>query len=154
MPLPLFTICCHSTAEDRESGRFSIFEVVEKLVIAEVKPGQAGATVVVERQRLAVATTWMIDRKAGERFEDEFELSLEVRLENDKPLLSHTNKFRFAGPDRPAHRVTYNLNGSMPITRSGILVIESRARKVGSSKWKSQTYRIEAEFVRSQDEPG
>lgn len=146
MPTPAFIICSSGVTTDKDTGAFSIFEVVERMIVAEVpKPEKGEGVVLIERQKFVITATWTLDTKSGESFDDEFDLAMTVRMEGGEVIMEDQRKFTFTGPDLPNYRMTYNMLGLMPIKTSGTLVIESRARKVGSPSWKSQHYKVAVE---------
>lgn len=146
MPIPMYIICSQGAATDKDTGVYSIFEVIDKIIITEIPTPKAGEGVVyIERQRFVITATWMIDSKNGESFDEQFELHLLVRMDGGETIMDNTQNFSFVGPDKSIYRMTYNMLGMMPIKNSGTLVIESRARKVGSQSWKSQHYRVMVE---------
>ena len=146
MPIPMYIICSQGATTDKDTGSYSIFEVVDKLILTEIPKPKAGEGVVlIERQRFVITATWMIDIKNGESFDDEYDIHLLVSMEGGEKVMDDQQKFKFVGPDKIIHRMTYNMIGMMPIKNSGTLVIECRARKVGSPSWKSQSYRVVVE---------
>ncbi len=139
----MYIICSQGATTDKETGAYSIFEVIDKLVLTEIPKPKAGeGVIVIERQRFVITTTWMIDAKNGEVFDDEFDLHLLVNMESGENVMEDRQTFKFGGPDKIIHRMTYNMLGMMPVKNSGTLVIESRARKVGAPSWKSQNYKV------------
>ena len=149
MPIPAYIICSSSVTTDKETGAFSIFEVIDKLIITELpKPKKGEGVLVIERQKIVVAVTWTLDIKNGETFDDAFELQLIVKMDGGDTIMEDKRDFKFAGPDMVNHRQIYNMLGLMPIKNSGTLVVESRARKAGSASWKSQSYKVSVEKLR------
>ena len=142
-------MCSQGSSADKESGFYSIFEIIEKLTITELpKPTESGVTVLIERQRFVISSAWMIDAKNGETFDDEFDFEVKVYMEFGDTIMDNSQKFKFTGPEKPAHRLTVNMVGPIPVMKSGSLVVECRVRKSGSSSWKSHSYRVIVEHQR------
>jgi hypothetical protein len=72
-------------------------------------------------------------------------------MENGDTLMEQEDRFKFGGPDTPAHRFTLRLVGPIPIQHSGVLLVESRVRKVGAASWKHHSYRVVVEMQKVEE---
>ncbi len=147
MATPVYIVCSHSASTDKDSGLHSLFELIEKITVSELPPRKDGI-ILIERQKFMISSCWIIDTKNGETFDDEFEYAAKIYVENGDTIMEKSDKFKFSGPDKPGHRLVFNLLGPIPIKlrQDGVLLSEVKVRKVGSQSWKQHNYRIPVEY--------
>ena len=133
LPKPTYILCAESTSHDIDSGEFSIFNVIEKIVITPIKPAD-NKPLIVEFQKMRIVSSWMRDESepAGD-----YECHNQVFLPGlEKPIGGGTVTFRF---DKPFFRVTAKVDGALPFKDAGLMKIEAGIRKVGDTDWIKQS---------------
>ena len=123
--------------EDRETGLISLFFIIEKMQVAQLPPGVQATP-----PPFRVIATWMRNSEEAVDQEYDWEMSLNFPPGGQMSTLPlGAGRFRF-DPNRPLHRFTVTVQGQLPLGPPGLLVAESRLRKVGDTNWQSQTYPI------------
>jgi hypothetical protein len=143
-------MCAHSYAVDNESGLTSFFEVLEKIEASPIPPVPQDKVVLVRWQPLAIVAVWLIEEDKGDAYDDEYESELRLLMPLDKePVPIGAATFQFGKPERkPFRRLTARMEAPLPLEGSGLLRVESRIRKKGAKKWKSQEFPVLVEFHR------
>lgn len=144
MARPVYLICSESGSEDKETGLVSHFTVVEKIQFRPIDatnlgPGQA---IAVPQSAFSVTAVWM--REKDETADDWFDYSLVVLAPDNEPILGAGGQFQFT---RPLHRFTFRSHLTFAFNQSGLVVVESKIRKVGTKDWLTQSYPIVVEQV-------
>ena len=150
MARPVFIVCAQSTAEDKDTGLFSLFELVEKLIISPIPtPKEGDKTVLVRWNPFRLVAVWLLEPDKGETYEDEFEYDLRLYLPlSEQPISLASGIFKFSQPvPRLMHRFTLRFDSPPPLDKSGVMRAESKIRKLGSEVWLSQDYPVVVEVM-------
>lgn len=142
MPTPVYIICCESGVEDRNTGLASLFNVVERIIAQPppIEEGESKTIHLVHCPSLRIVAAWRA--AADHDFDSEFESQIWMLTHpqgNDQCVWS--TSFRFAR-EAPNYRATVVIR-ALHIIASGQLIVESRIRKVGKTKWLTQRYVID-----------
>ena len=79
---------------------------------------------------------------------DEFEVESRFLLPPDgKPLELTKTTFKIGSSDKPLHRFVTRFTVPPAITTAGMVLVESRIKKIGTEDWKSQTSPIIVEIL-------
>ena len=149
MPKPVYILCAESGSVDAKTNRMSHFNIIEKIAVTKARvPRQTkpmpGAPPLNSMQ---VVSVWM--RTAQDTENQEFEYELDISLPHSQK--KHTpgkGRFKFT---KPLQRITVGIVGLLPFSRSGLMKIQCRIRKVGDRKWLRQEYPIIIEVVTPND---
>jgi hypothetical protein len=137
MPRPVFIICAQSGSEDKDTHLLSMFNIMERIIIAPLPEGSDPLTTQ-PTNTLRVAAAWM--RTEGDVPQKEFEHQMVFRPPSGQPpVTTEIVRFRF---DKPYYRATAITSGFLFFAGMGILLVESRIRPVGTEEWLSQDYPI------------
>jgi hypothetical protein len=152
MPLPSYIICSESGALD-QSGRVSHFNVIDKLLLhvqsIENPKKKAKHAPVVFRAPLdiQVVAKWM--REGSDNPGDEYEAEFVVTRPGEmQQTVLHAAHFKF---DKEFQRFIVNIAFSPApgYSKSGLLVFESRVRKVKTKTWHRQQCLVPVEAAAS-----
>jgi hypothetical protein len=135
MPKPAYILSSESGSEDRLTGKFSLFGLVERLQLQRIAP--QNGIVVVPSVSLWLTALWM--REAGDvgrEFEWEFSIHLPAA---EVPLVVGTGVFVFDGEFQ---RIGLRSTGPIGINAPGTLRIICRVRAQGTDEWFSQEFPI------------
>jgi hypothetical protein len=144
MPKPLYILAAHSSAMDKETGSFSVFECVDKIVAQPIEKIE-GPVLIVWRPFQVVAA-WM-----GEFGDENIQFDSEIRVfvpGKDEPIGAFVSTFKFFQPTPDAHIMRFigKFEHPLPVDRAGFIRIESRIRIWGSDKWLTQEHPIRVEI--------
>lgn len=78
-------------------------------------------------------------REEGDSDEDDYEHESRLMVPGKGEFDGHKGKFRFT---KPYHRFALHSALQIPGIESGLLIFESRIRKVGDADWLTQSYSI------------
>jgi hypothetical protein len=147
MPRPLYIVCAQSSADDKESSIISIFNVVEKLQIAQLPTEEhPGSKLLLLWPGLRAVSAWMAT--ADEDYTAEFESSMVLHFPgNPEPFEASRSTFRFESQAKPTMRFTAKFETPPTATVPGILRVEQKIRRVGSVEWLSHDYPIIIDLV-------
>jgi hypothetical protein len=155
MARPVYILWAQSAAEDKESGLYSFFEVVEKIELRRPPAPKEGEYVIRERWHpLRIVAVWMIEPEKGDRYEDEYEWDFRLFMPPDGELIPlGSGTFKFGEPEpRPFHRFPAYIQSPLPLRSSGVLRAESRILKAGTKTWLSQDCPVIVEIIQVSDE--
>ncbi len=142
MPRPVYIVCHQTGMEDRETGLISLFFLIEKLQVTQLPLPPSGQVMLIPQLLFRVVAAWMRNPDDAPDQEYDWEMLLTYPPGGPAPtLLLGTGRFRF-DLNRPLHRFTANVQGQLPLGPPGLLVAESKVRRVGEADWQSQTYPI------------
>jgi len=137
MPRPVLIVCAQSVAQDATTNLLSIFNVVEKVVLAPQETDIARRTPL--PQSMTAVAIWMKDeRDAGVQLEHQFQFIIPP---DGREVLTPIHPYQF---DDHKHlgRFICHLNG-LPIEGPGLARIINRIRIAGEgNEWISQEYPI------------
>jgi hypothetical protein len=135
MPSPVYILCSESGAEDRETGRLSLFNIIEQVNFARQQQGSASIGTFGGLSIQAVAV-WA--KEESDDPEQEFEFSFVVQFPGRDLLTAHSGKFRFQG--RLSRLILQMMNASFDA--AGEFSVECQIRKYvpTDAKWMCQRY--------------
>ena len=133
MAKPIYIICSESGAEDRISGRVSLFNLVEKIQIGKLPPDFKGI-VISKGISLWVTAAWM--RESEEEGTGEFDFETIVNMPGSaEPIEMMKGSFAFG---KVFQRIMTRIEGHLPFSGSGTMTIQCRIRRAGSTVWSAQ----------------
>ena len=150
MPKPLYLICSQHALENKETGLFSLVEIIEKLVLTPVPQPQSGQQVVfIPWHPFKATATWMMTSDENDACEYEMEWSIIQTSGEPIPNLFPPPRLVKLNRSRPIWRNVVNFMTPFPIDGPGLLRVICRIRLVGSDDWLSQECPIIIEQVPS-----
>jgi hypothetical protein len=137
MPRPVFILCAQSWAFDEETKLCSFFHVLEGISTSR-SPTTAWSPISfnLPLQIVGVAE-WM--RTEADSDSDEFEYELSFAFPDQPKIQVISGRFKFMALFQ---RFISRAGISSPPASSGVILFESRIRKVGTQKWMSQDFPI------------
>lgn len=141
MPTPAYILFARDVEKDQSTNLISLTSVVERMVIdLDRIPDRArdktNGQVMLPVQFRGVAV-WLRDKgDEGKTFESELVF---INPNGDEDVKAHS-EFEFAAPF--LQRFFLKIASIPMVTESGILTVESRVRRKGNKRWKSQSYPI------------
>lgn len=142
MPSPVYILCCESGAEDKESGRASHFNIIDRieLRVAHVQKSETEKVLIISTMPFRIIAVWQATEERD--FEAEVESEMRVFLPPDnKEWIVHSEPFRFLR-EKPRQRFTIAIQG-LAFQGPGRLLAESRIRRSGDPDWMTMTYLVE-----------
>jgi hypothetical protein len=147
-------ICAHQVIEDKETGLISIVQIVEKLQVMRLPEPMPGQNMVFLFQGLVIIASWLAED--GDARGDEYEVETRFLPPNAEPMPLTRAIFRIGEPDpsRSIYRFVTRFATPPQLTVPGIVLIESRVRKVGAdATWISQTCPLIVELLQPPTPP-
>jgi hypothetical protein len=140
MPSPSYIICCETGTEDKYTGLASLFNVIDRIVVRRHTRQTPDGGAVKSGPTIRIVAVW---RAVGDHdYQAEFESELNLLLSPiGKETTLHSDTFRFL-PDKSRHRIVVII-GALDLDQSGLLVFESRIRRLGDPDWLSQSYVVD-----------
>ena len=148
MPKPVYIFCAQSVIEDKDTGLFTAFQIVDKFQTVSLPPPQSGKHLFIMWPGLAVINAWLAvpEDTAG----DEYENEIRFLLPDDSAVALGKMTFMIGSPEpkKPLYRFVLRFAGPPNITVPGMSFVESRIRKIGTSdEWISQQSPIMVEIL-------
>ncbi len=141
MPRPSFVICSQSGADDKFSGLLSLFNVIDRIGVRQRIQNGAENVTSSFVPRLRVTATWLAE--AADKSEVfEFE-TVALLPPNREEFRLGKGQFVF---NKSFKRLVTRIFKPIPL-EEGLLVIQSRIRKVGTTEWSMQEVPILVEKV-------
>jgi len=152
MPKPVFVICSLHALENKDTGLFSIVEIIEKMAYAPVPQPPPGQVLFIPWQTFKATAVWTLS--PDEIADAEYETDWRIIMPSGDPIpdLPGPMRVKFS-PSRPFSRNVANFMTPLPITCPGTLRVISRMRRVGDEAWTSQEYAIIVEQAPSPEIP-
>ena len=149
MPKPVYILCAESGSIDEKTNRVSHFNIIEKITVTRERiPRQTRSTPIgPPLNSMQVVSVWMRTVQDTENQEFEYELNLFLP-HRSKKLIPGRGRFKFT---KPLQRITIGIVGMFPLTRSGLMKVQCRIRKVSDRTWLRQEYPIIVEVVTRKD---
>jgi hypothetical protein len=139
-----YILCAESGAVDKDSGRVSHFNVIERLqiglqVLSKPDPKNPKPIGIVQTFDFFIYAVWALGY--AEKPGDEYEIELTLKKPWDSnAAVVYSGRFVFEQFNQKfIIHAKVGLSGEM---KSGDLVVESRIRKDGTKTWISQQYNI------------
>ena len=137
MPQPIYIICSQSGVRDAQTGFFSYFHVVEKLVLRRVRIHEpTSRPIIIPSVPLRISAVWK--RGEDESSNQEFEHETLLVLPNQQELRVGSGTFRFDGERQ---HIAVDVKHYM-LPGPGTIRAINRIRNVGEQEWISQEYPI------------
>lgn len=140
MPAPAYILFAQNVDKNRKNNMVSLGSVIERLVVnvdnlPEDIREQDDPMLGVEFRGVAV---WLReDSDAGKEFESELAF---IKPDGTETVKAHS-EFKFAD-DQNLQRFFLKITSIPLLEESGVLQVESRIRRKGNKRWKSQQYPI------------
>jgi hypothetical protein len=139
MPKGIYVICSESGSEDKETGLLSLFNIIDKIQFAKGPAPQKNSAPLTQ---LRMTACWM--REEMDKDHDfEFEAVLKLPMEIDEVVIGK-GTFIF---DNPFFRINVRILGPLNFKGDGILLMESRVRKIGARAWHTHSRPIIIEQI-------
>lgn len=140
MPRPVYIILSSSGVEDSQTRLVSLFNVLERIEVAEhLRPTSDGKqSMHVQLLEFRVSAVWMKLPEDNPEQEYQHQIVLCLPDGTEHVLCDDTRAF-FASDDRPLMRFLLDVKAA-PFAQSGIVRVESRLRKVKEESWARQDY--------------
>jgi len=146
MPSPVYIICSESGSEDSQTGLVSLYHVIERLLITPTPAPQEGKRPTILRlQQFRITASWMLNQGDDPSAEYEFEMNVAVPPDANRQQLM-AGRFHFEG-GKPFYRISVLFDGPPPIAAGGVMIAESKLRKVGDESWLSQTFPVVIDLI-------
>jgi hypothetical protein len=139
MPKPLYIICSQSSCEDKFTGLYSIFNIIDKLRFSSAPIPNVAPIV-----EIRITSAWA--KEPGDE-DQTFEYQVSLTFPDGINLQIGSGQFAFVSQN---YRITALLLGGLPWVPSGdsgAMVADARVRRLGDSEWSSQTYPIMLEIA-------
>ncbi len=156
MAKPVYILCAQSGSEDKNTGLFSVFGIIERIAFKTKREAKEGAQ---PAALLKIFTLAVCMREEGDADGEMFDGEFLMRFPPDgKELTIGDVPFSFPA-GRMLFRNVMEFDGPLPFFGDGTLEVIHRFRKHGTEAWTAQSYpiRVEAateEPLTAQDEPG
>jgi len=149
MVKPAYILFAKSASQDKDTGSFSIFDIIERLQLTPLpKPADPNQQVMVLFEPMRIIACWSseTDEDRGHEYDHEIVAFLPGELSS---ILGSAGKFRFqAGMQN--FRITAVFATPLPITKPGILRFQSKVRITGAQNWQTQSYSLPVEILPEQ----
>jgi hypothetical protein len=146
MPRPSYIICCQSCSEDKRTGAFSLFNIVEKFQLNQLPPPPPGTVPVISSDAFAIVASW--SKLPDDPQDQEYEFETILHLPNGNAIETPRNSFVYE-EGKPNYRITVFVSAAPVMETSGVLRIENRLRRTGATddEWIRQDYSILVEVI-------
>ena len=149
MPESAYIVCAKNVSRDESNNLVSLNSVVERMLIRidkkhkkpKKKKGEGPVLIPAPLKGISVWTREDADT------DKEFESEIVLRTPDGQESVMAETTFTFS-ESQNLQRIFLNFAGIPWMDKSGTLVVESRVRKKGNKRWKSQTYPILVDIVR------
>ncbi len=142
MAKPVYIVCSENGAEDRISGRTSLFNLLEQIQISKLPPDFKGI-VFSKVASIWVTAMWM--RESEDEGAGEFEFKISLKMPNVAETIEMLGgSFAF---EKVFQRIMMRLEGPLPIPGPGIMNVQCMIRRAGTSDWLTQECPIILEEV-------
>ncbi len=138
MPRPAYMICSEGGADDKFTSLSSYFNVLEKIIIVKMPPLKPGQGIGANRSVVRFTAVWMRNDDDSEAQEYEHQLAI-ILPPNNKEITQPVQRIRFS---TPFHKIFSPDLGILPFEGPGLLIVESRIRRVGDQEWSRQSFPI------------
>lgn len=149
MPDPAYVVCAQNVTRDESNNLVSLNSVIERMLIRidpkhkkpRKKKGDGPVLIPAPLKGIAV---WTREDSDGEK---EFESEVVLRTPDGEEAVMAETTFNFS-ESQNLQRIFLNFAGIPWMTKSGTLIVESRVRRKGNKRWKSQSYPILVDIAR------
>jgi hypothetical protein len=146
MAKPIYIICSEGGSEDRISGRISLYNLIEKILIQKVPP-QTQGILVIKGLSIWVTTMW---RREAEEEGREFEFQIQVQMPSSDDIVEiGAGAFVF---NHIFQRIGARIDNPLPISAPGTMIVRSRIRRAETSDWIVQECPIDLEEMKQPTE--
>ncbi|MCZ6688640.1 MAG: hypothetical protein O7H41_03455 [Planctomycetota bacterium] len=141
MPRPLYILCCESYAVDSQTGKLSIFNLLEQIIRTKESSPKSGRDV--PRPALSFVGMAAWGREENDDPNNEYEFDLRIHRPGEgEVIVARAGKFMFAPLPKLAYRFIVHMLNTDFWQESGEFRFESRIREIGSTEWLSQHYPV------------
>lgn len=128
-------ICCEATSEDRESGIFSHFKLLEQVNVRRLPLPSTGGIIYVPYLQFTAVAVW--EREQGDGSEDVHEFRITFQLPSGEELIPAEGTFEFG--DHRRQRLQVHAGGNL-FRAAGVFRVRCDVRRAGAEEWLSQEY--------------
>lgn len=149
MPESAYIVCAQNVTRDEKNNLVSLNSVIERMLIRidkkhkkpKKKKGEGPPLIPAPLKGISV---W--SRESGDT-DKEFESEVLLKTPDGEESVMAETTFTFSEAQN-LQRIFLNFAGIPWMDKSGTLIVESRVRKKGNKRWKSQSYPIIVDIVR------
>jgi hypothetical protein len=136
------------SSQDVESNLLSLYRIIEKLEFSPIPipplpEGATKGTLIVEKDPIHAMAVWM--KNPNDNADDAYEFEMTMIYPGGDTRILGKGEFKF-NETRPFHRIKVAIRGELDVKQSGILTIECKLRKKGTTGWIIQNYPILADY--------